>query len=78
VFLFSQALETPEEKRARRLAKKEAKDRNRREKMGWDKEYMGLVSVFFCGDILVICLTVVLKLAVTVFISLYFQTFRPK
>jgi len=30
---------------------------------------------FFCRDILVICLTVVLKLAVTVFFSLYFQTF---
>ena len=29
------AFETPEEKRARRLAKKEAKERKKREKMGW-------------------------------------------
>ena len=35
-------------------------------------------SVIFCSDISVICLTVVVKLAVTVFISLYFQTFFPK
>ena len=34
------ALETPEEKRARRVGKKEAKERTRREKMGWDKEYL--------------------------------------
>nr|KAG5703674.1 hypothetical protein BaRGS_002548 [Batillaria attramentaria] len=34
------ALETPEEKRARRLAKKEAKERKRKEQMGWDQEYM--------------------------------------
>ncbi|NXO46473.1 CATIN protein, partial [Locustella ochotensis] len=34
------ALETPEEKRARRLAKKEAKERKKREKMGWGEEYM--------------------------------------
>ena len=34
------ASETPEEKRARRLAKKEAKERKKREKMGWDQEYM--------------------------------------
>lgn len=39
------ATETPEEKRARRLAKKEAKERKRREKMGWDKEYMGYTNV---------------------------------
>lgn len=38
------ALETPEEKRARRLAKKEAKDRKYREKMGWDQEYMGYTN----------------------------------
>lgn len=38
------ALETPEEKRERRLAKKEAKERKRREKMGWDKEYMGYTN----------------------------------
>ena len=35
------ALETPEEKRARRLAKKEAKERKKRQKMGWGEEYMG-------------------------------------
>ena len=34
------ALETPEEKRARRLAKIEAKKRKQKEKMGWDQEYM--------------------------------------
>lgn len=39
------ATETPEEKRARRLAKKDAKERKRREKMGWDKEYMGYTNV---------------------------------
>lgn len=33
-------METPEEKRARRLAKKEAKERRRKEKMGWDKDYL--------------------------------------
>ena len=35
-------------------------------------------AVFFRWNILVICLTVVLKLAITVFSSLYFQTFWPK
>ena len=34
------ALETPEEKRIRRLAKKEAKERKQREREGWDKEYL--------------------------------------
>lgn len=34
------ALETPEEKRQRRLAKKEAKERRKREKEGWDKDYL--------------------------------------
>ncbi|XP_070701800.1 splicing factor Cactin [Pempheris klunzingeri] len=38
------ALETPEEKRARRLAKKEAKEKKRREKMGWSEEYMGYTN----------------------------------
>lgn len=38
------ALETPEEKRARRLAKKEAKKRKKREKMGWGEEYMGYTN----------------------------------
>ena len=33
------ALETPEEKRARRLAKKEQKQRRQREREGWDKDY---------------------------------------
>ncbi|KAF6774744.1 hypothetical protein AHF37_05648 [Paragonimus kellicotti] len=37
-------LETPEEKRARRLAKKESKERWRRERMGWDKEYLGYTN----------------------------------
>ncbi|XP_055956096.1 splicing factor Cactin isoform X2 [Patella vulgata] len=35
------ALETPEEKRARRMAKKELKERKRKEEMGWDKDYVG-------------------------------------
>lgn len=34
------ALETPEEKRARRLAKKEAKGRKDKERMGWDQDYV--------------------------------------
>ncbi|NXR16408.1 CATIN protein, partial [Semnornis frantzii] len=38
------ALETPEEKRARRLAKKEAKERKKREKMRWGEEYMGYTN----------------------------------
>ncbi|XP_037024510.1 cactin isoform X2 [Bradysia coprophila] len=32
-------LETPEEKRARRLAEKQIKENKRRERMGWDNEY---------------------------------------
>ncbi|XP_077331854.1 splicing factor Cactin isoform X2 [Lithobates pipiens] len=38
------AMEMPEEKRARRLAKKEAKERKKRENMGWGKEYMGYTN----------------------------------
>ncbi|XP_014666818.1 PREDICTED: cactin-like, partial [Priapulus caudatus] len=38
------ALETPEEKRARRLAKKEAKEKKRRLEMGWDKDYLGYTN----------------------------------
>ncbi|XP_067330052.1 splicing factor Cactin isoform X2 [Channa argus] len=38
------ALEMPEEKRARRLAKKDAKEKKRREKMGWSEEYMGYTN----------------------------------
>ncbi|XP_013789057.2 cactin-like [Limulus polyphemus] len=38
------ALETPEQKRLRRLAKKEAKERKRKEQMGWDEEYMGYTN----------------------------------
>lgn len=34
------ATETPEEKRLRRLLKKEAKERKRKERMGWDTDYM--------------------------------------
>lgn len=33
-------MEAPEEKRLRRLLKKEAKERKRKERMGWDKDYM--------------------------------------
>jgi hypothetical protein len=40
-------LETPEEKRARRLAKKEAKERRRKEKMGWDKDYLVNQHLFY-------------------------------
>ncbi|NXA56681.1 CATIN protein, partial [Nothocercus julius] len=42
--VLMKALETPEEKRARRLAKKEAKERKKREKMGWGEEYMGYTN----------------------------------
>ncbi|XP_075720221.1 splicing factor Cactin isoform X2 [Rhinoderma darwinii] len=38
------AMEAPEEKRGRRLAKKEAKERKKREKMGWGEEYMGYTN----------------------------------
>uniref|UniRef100_A0A1B6D1W8 Splicing factor Cactin n=1 Tax=Clastoptera arizonana TaxID=38151 RepID=A0A1B6D1W8_9HEMI len=34
------ANETPEEKRLRRLLKKEAKERRRKERMGWDNDYL--------------------------------------
>ena len=34
------ALETPEEKRARRVAKKEEKLKRQRKKEGWDNEYL--------------------------------------
>lgn len=34
------ATETPEEKRIRRLLKKEAKERKRKERMGWDNDYL--------------------------------------
>lgn len=34
------AKETPEEKRIRRLMKKEAKERARKQRMGWDKDYL--------------------------------------
>jgi len=33
---------------------------------------------FLCREISVICLIIALKLTVTVFVSLYFQTFWPK
>ncbi|KAL3317122.1 hypothetical protein Ciccas_004229 [Cichlidogyrus casuarinus] len=42
--LMMKANETPEEKRARRIAKKAIKGRNRRERMGWDKEYLGYTN----------------------------------
>ncbi|XP_036597971.1 cactin-like [Trichosurus vulpecula] len=38
------SFETAEEKRAWRLAKKEAKERKKREKMGWSEEYMGYTN----------------------------------
>ncbi|XP_072037569.1 splicing factor Cactin-like [Amphiura filiformis] len=38
------ATESLEEKRARRLAKKTAKDRKRKEQMGWDQEMMGYTN----------------------------------
>jgi hypothetical protein len=34
------ATETPEEKRLRRLLKKEGKEKKRKERMGWDNDYM--------------------------------------
>lgn len=34
------ANETPEEKRIRRLLKKEGKERKRKQRMGWDKDYL--------------------------------------
>lgn len=38
------SLETPEQKRLRRFAKKEAKEKKRKAKMGWDDEYMGYTN----------------------------------
>ncbi|KAH8039958.1 hypothetical protein HPB51_009214 [Rhipicephalus microplus] len=38
------ATETPEQKRLRRLAKKEAKERKRKAEMGWDEEYLGYTN----------------------------------
>ena len=38
------ALETPEEKHARRVAKKERKERRNREKLGWGKDYLGYTN----------------------------------
>lgn len=37
---LQKATETPEEKRLRRLMKKEAKERKRKERMGWDNDYL--------------------------------------
>ncbi|KAF5291323.1 hypothetical protein FQA39_LY03474 [Lamprigera yunnana] len=37
---YLKATETPEEKRLRRLLKKESKERKRKELMGWDNEYL--------------------------------------
>ncbi|XP_033121808.1 cactin-like [Anneissia japonica] len=42
--MMMKALETPEEKRARRQEKKLAKERKRKEQMGWDKEMMGYTN----------------------------------
>ena len=41
------AVETPEEKRARRLAKKEAKDRKRKSELGWDEEDLVITDQLF-------------------------------
>lgn len=41
---IAKSYETPEEKRARRLAKKEAKERKKKEQMGWDKDYLGYTN----------------------------------
>lgn len=45
-------LETPEEKRARRLKKKEDKERKLRAEMGWDQDMMvrgcGLIIIIEC------------------------------
>ena len=41
------------------------------------QNYSAQLGLFFRWNISVICLTVVLKLAIAVFISLYFQTFWP-
>ena len=47
------ALETPEEKLARRVKKKQEKERGRREKMGWDKKdlvcYNNCMYIVFHG-----------------------------
>lgn len=43
---WMKAVETPEEKRARRLAKKEAKDRKRKSEMGWDEEDLVTIDCF--------------------------------
>ena len=40
------SMETPQEKRARRLAKKEAKERKRRKDMGWDEDYLVKIAAF--------------------------------
>lgn len=52
------ALETPEEKRARRLAKIEAKKRKQKEKMGWDQEYMVSLRVAFVSSYVKSCFTI--------------------
>ncbi len=43
------ALETPKEKRERRLAKKEEKLRRQRQKEGWDSEYLVSGRYGVCG-----------------------------
>lgn len=52
------ALETPEEKRARRLAKIEAKKRKQKEKMGWDQEYMVSLCMAFVSSFVKSCFTI--------------------
>lgn len=62
------AYETPEEKRARRLAKKEMKERKRKAAMGWDTETLvsksspiAHVGVVLQLDILNFCLCSVVE-----------------
>lgn len=43
------ALETPEEKRLRRIKKKEDKDKRKRAEMGWDQEMM-VIMTMLCGS----------------------------
>lgn len=40
------ALETPEEKLARRIKKKQEKERRRREKRGWDKKDLVCIILY--------------------------------
>ena len=43
--LRSKETETPEEKRARRLAKKLIKEQKRKDKLGWGDEHLGYTNI---------------------------------